>query len=268
MSELDSTLTSAGNDIPAPAATPATPSVEPAIPASGPQGQAQNVPPENYVPSYRLREARESAIRQAQEQYTSQLAERDAMVQHLQSQLQALTGVQAPADPQIEQIRNQFAQLFPRLAQFESMDPDRLSALLDQAGDFEQANQHYWQSYGRQTLNTLFSQAETALGGQLNDNGRSFLHQQFVGWLSASPERVARYEVDPSIVNDFMQEYQSNIIDPVRRGATAQVASRAPQALPQDRPGGAPAVSQAPKPKDLDARTDLAWSTFQRIKQG
>lgn len=221
-----------------------------------------------WVPPYRIRETREQAYRQAQTEFQAQQAQLQAEYERVQGQLRALVGVQAPENPEVSQIRKQFGELFPKLARFENLDPERLEALLDQASNFENSTQHYWQQYGIQALSNLYKTAEDSLGAPLTPDGKALLHSQFLGWVSATPERGERYAQDPSIINDFWKEITSNLIDPVRRSATATVAGRVPTALPQDRPGGAVPTAPAPKYKDLDERTAAGWQRFVAEKQG
>lgn len=220
-------------------------------------------PPDGWVPSYRVRETREAALREAQQLIAQKDAEYRAELQRVQSQLHALVGATPNTqDPQIEAVRSQFSKLFPGLAKFESR-AEELEKMLERSGDLESQNQHYWQTYGRQTMDRLFSTAQEAIGAPLNDEARRLLHSQFVGFIQSSPELTERYSSDPTIVDDFWKAFTSSFIDPVRRSAAAGIVGRAPQALPQDTPGGAPRVSPAPQHGNLDDRAAAAWIQYQ-----
>lgn len=253
-----------GVGTPAPAtpapATPGAPAAAPATPSAGTPAPATGGVPEGYVPSYRLREQREQILRESQSTWATKEAEMRAESERYRAQVLALTGVTAPPDPAIANVRGQFGQLYPGLAALEE-HANELLALREQAGSIQQQQQHYWESYGRSTMDSLYKTASDSLG-PLNDEAKRQLHTAFVGFVQSSPEMIARYERDPSIVTDFWKQFTSSFIDPVRRTAAAGIASRAPGALPQDTPGGVPQVPQAPKMNSLDERVAAGWAKY------
>lgn len=247
---------------PAPVSTGA-----PAPPAAIPQAaQPQATSGEDrssWVPPHRLRETREAAQREFQSEmsrresaYQEQLRQRDA-------QLQALVGVTPRQPSESDAVRQQFAALFPKLAKLEERGED-VFGLLERSGDLEAQAEHYWQQYGKQTMDRLFNLANTSMGGPLSDEAKRSLHSSFVGFVQSSPEMKARYESDPTIVNDFWKAFTSSFIDPVRRSATATVTGRTMTATPQDTPGGAPRATPAVKPADMDERAAQAWALYQQ----
>lgn len=250
------------------AATPATPAapVAAATPTATPQAPATGVP-DGYVPSYRLRETREAAAREAQQTYASQIEAARREAEQYRNQLHALVGVQPPQNPEVEQVRNQFGQLYPGLSQMEQR-AQQIMELLDRAGDLESQTSHYWQTYGRQTMDSLFSKAQETIGVPLSDDAKRVLHSSFVGFVQSSPELTNRYSNDPTIVDDFWKAFSSNFIDPSRRAATATVVGRAAASLPQDTPGGAPRATPAPAPANLDERAANAWALYQHNQKG
>jgi hypothetical protein len=254
----------------APAAQPATPAAPApfaATPQTAPQAPlAPAAPPVD--PSWlkqRLDETRSSTARQVQSQLQTQYAQKEqeyqARVAAMEKQLQALVGVTPKNTSPNDQIRDQFKQVFPDLAVLEQRAKD-IQAMLDRATDFESSTNHYWETYGRQTLDRLYSKASESLGAPLTDEGRSQLRTAFTGWVQSSPELSQRYSSDPSIVDDFMRGFVSSFIDPVRRTAAAGVQARVPSGLPQDTPGGAPRATPAPTFKDLDDRAAGAFAAF------
>jgi len=248
---------------PAAPAAPATPSAAPSAPTTGAPQEDRST----WVPPHRIRETRESAIREAQQTYAQQMQQIRAEAEQYKSQLHALVGVQPSQNPEVDAVRKQFGQLYPGLSKMEEKAA-QLEQLLDRAGDLESQNAHYWQSYGRSTVDRLFTKAAEATGSPLNDESKQFLHSSFVGWVQASPERAERYTNDPSIVEDFLKALSSGFIDPVRRASAAAIPGRANVALPQDTPSGAPRVPGAPQPKDLDERAANAWLQYQQTARG
>jgi hypothetical protein len=259
--------TPAGGETPAaPVAAPATPAAPPVSATSTPQAppaSATTPPAEGWVPSYRVRETREAALREAQSQWANKEAELRAEAQRYQEQLRALVGVQPPQNPQVEAIKQQFSQLFPGLSQLEQRASD-LQGLIEQAQNFQAQQQHYWQSYGRQNLDRLFGMAQETYGSPLSDEAKRHLHSSFLGFVQSSPEMEARYETDPSIVQDFWKAFSANFVDPARRVAAAGAASRVPGAIPQDTPSGAPRSTPPPAPANLDDRVANAWLQYQQ----
>lgn len=250
-----------------PVATPQVPASQPAIPAT--TTPVQGVPPqEGWVPSYRIREAREAAVRQANEESARREAAIRAEADRYRSQLHSLVGVSAPPDPERQAVRDQFGRLYPGLTKIEER-ANEILGILERAGDLEAQNSHYWESYGRQQVNNLFEKAATSLGSPLTDEGKRALHSAFTGFVSSSPELTDRYANDPTLVDEFWTTFSSSFIDPARRAATATVAGRAAASfgLPQDTPSGAPRPSPVPGPQTLEERANVAWAMYNQNKR-
>ena len=251
---------------PAPvAATPATPAapVAAAIPQATPQAPATGAAPEGWVPSYRLRESREAAVREANEQFAQRESALRAEMERYRQQVQSLVGVTPPPNPEITAVRNQFGQIYPGLSKLEDQ-AEKIAALLERSGDLEAQNEHYWQMHGQRTMDRLYSQAQTSLGAPLTDEGKRALHSAFVGFVQQSPELGARYANDPTLVDEFWQVFTSSLIDPARRAASATVVGRAAANIPQDTPAGLPRPAAAPQPTNLDDRASSAWALYQQ----
>lgn len=250
---------------PAVAPTPAT-FAPPVATPQAPQAPATGAIPDGYVPSYRLREAREAAESKAQQTYAQQLAQIRAEADQYREQLHRLVGVGPQPNPEVDTVRQQFAQLYPGLSRIEERAA-QVEQLLERAGDLESQTNHYWTTYGRQTMDKLFEHAQTSLGSPLTEEGKRMLHSSFVGWVQSSPEMTARYAQDPSIVEDFWKGFTSGFIDPARRVASATVTGRTQSMLPQDSPGGALHVTPAPAPANMDERLAPAWQMYNQNKR-
>lgn len=251
------------------AATPAAPAapIAAATPQATPQAPASGAPGENWVPSYRVRETREAAIREANTAFAAREAELRAESDRYKSQLHSLVGVTPQADPQTSAVRDQFGQLYPGLSKLEERAA-QVMEMLERSGDMESQNTHYWQTYGRQQMDSLFSKASESLGAPLTDEGKRSLHASYVGFVQSSPELTARYASDPTLVNEFWNAFTSSFIDPARRAASATVVGRAAASLPQDTPSGAPRVTPGPQPANLDERAAQAWAQYQQNAKG
>lgn len=258
---------------PAPSVAPAQPAAIPqapavAAPATHSQAPATGAP--QVDPSWlkqRLDETRRSTYNQAQQAWSQKEAQYQSQLETIQKQLHSLVGVTPPQNPEVDAIRKQFGGLYPGLSKLEERAA-QLEQLLERAGDMESQNEHYWSSYGRQTVDRLFSKAAEAIGAPLSDEGKRLLHSSFVGFVQSSPENEQRYASDPTLVEDFVRMYSSSIIDPARRQASAAVIGRAPSGLPQDSFSGIPVVAGAPKPQNLDERSAIAWAAFNAAKNG
>lgn len=240
------------------AATPATPNV-------APQPNAISGAPEdrsNWVPPHRVRETREAAIRQAQQEFAVKEAALQAQLSQYQKNLQALTGVQPPQNPEIDQVKQQFSKLYPDLARMEGRYGD-FEKLLNKIQELEDQNTHYWGNHAQSTVDRLYSVAEEALGSPMSPDAKHQLYASFVGYLQANPEAAERYKTDAGpLVKDFWKAFSASFIDPYRRAATVADAGRIPAGLPQDTPGGAPQSTPAPKLTNLEDRAKAAWQTF------
>ncbi len=268
MSEpVDTSITPAAGDTAAPTApsTSGAPVAQPTTQAVS-QPPATGGVPDGYVPSYRIREAREAAVRQAQNEWGQKEAGYKAQLEQYQKNLQALTGVQPQhADP-VREVRDQFGRVYPNLAKLEDQY-DKVEQLLNRFPDLEAQTEHYWTAHATQTLDKLYSLATTDLGGSLSDSGRDNLRANFVGWLQSNPEAAQRYAYDPPVVNEFWKAFTSHFIEPIRRTQASQTVARVPNGLPQDAPSGNSITGGAVKPKNLDERGDAAWATFKSLRK-
>ena len=258
----DSTATPAATPTPvAPAqvGSPATPIAPVQTPAPATQGQ----PPQGYVPSHVLRER----TAQYEAKLANAEAANNAKIEQLQRQLQALTGVTPQNRSEEEVIREQLFKVVPDLKDMLAMR-EQLQQMAAQRDEIVSQNQHYWQSYNRTQMDRLYKAAETTYGQNLTDGQRNYIKAAFVGWASNDPDLAERYQTDPSLVDEFWKEFSSNFVDPARRQATAQTATRVPANLPQDSPSGALRSTPVPEgPKDLDATVDKAWAQFKQLRQ-
>ena len=215
-----------------------------------------------------MRETTEQ-LRQAQAQWQQQQAQYEARLQEYERQRNALLGIQPPPDPDAQAIKEQFSRLFPTLAKFEErgIDPEQINALLTQAQDMQMQQAHYWQSYGRQSMDRLFDKAQATLGAPLNDKAKEALHTAFMGYVGSSQEMLLRYANDPTLVDEFWNSFASSFIEPVRRVAATAVAERAAVPVPRDSGSTGVRVTPAPPLQNMDERAAAAWAQYQQIKK-
>ena len=242
---------------------PATPAVTPS-----PATQVTPAPTEdrsNWVPPYRLREVssrHEQAL--AQERATF-AAERAA----LQRQLQALTGVLPPQNPEIDQVKNQFKQVFPELSEIGS-NADAIKELIALKDELRAAMQHQWATHNRNAMGSLYKAAEATYGNPLNDDAKHALGSSFVGYLQSNPDAYEQYQQDPtSVVENFWKAFTDRFISPIQRQQTVNTMNRLPGNIPQDTPSGAIPVSNPVKPANQDERLNAALAHYKsKLSQG
>lgn len=245
---------------PAAGTPPATgqPSAQPATPA--PKQFTYPEDRSNWVPSHRLREI---STRQQQ-------LERDLYV--AQQRVAALSGVQAPAapvDPETADIRQQFEKVYPELARLA-----KIADKLEKYGEIDpseltRGQEHYYETLGQRTLDSLDEQVQTVIGGELTPFATQAMHTAFALFVRQDPQNAARYErMDPKLIKDFLQEYQNGILDPYRRTVSTRQPPANPAArLPRGGSGSAiPGRGPAPlKPADTD---EYHGAAFRSIQQG
>lgn len=237
------------------AAAPATPGAP--APAATPQAQ-----PEPSWLRGRLQETRAAAVREAETRWNEERSRLQAQHEATQRQLHAIVGVTPQGDPEVNAIRAQFEKLYPGLAQLEQRAKD-VQGLLERQGDYTQQTQHYWASYARQAQDRLFDHASKSLGSALTEEGKRALYSAFTGYVQSAPELLDRYAEDPTMIDEFWQNFSGAFIDPARRAAAANIETNTQhRAFPQDSPGGAPQMTPAAKPGSLDERVAGAWASY------
>jgi hypothetical protein len=212
----------------------------------------------NWVPPHRLRET-STRVQQLERELYAQ-----------QQRVAALAGVQppqAPEDPETAAIRQQFERLYPGLAKLNER-AERLAALAEMdPQSMTSAQEHYWESLGRQTFNRLDEKVQSLIGGELTPFARRTMQSAFAAYIQSDQDLAVRYAgQDPKLLDDFLKEYQTGFLDPYRRTITTQQAPRHERVrnLPRGGnstaiPGGGPAQL---KPADTDEYHGAAFRAF------
>lgn len=235
----------------APVAAPTTPTApaQPATPA--PEDRS------NWVPPYRIREIstrHEQALATERARFE---AERVA----LQRQLQALTGVLPPQNPEIDQVKNQFKQVFPELSEIGSK-AEAINELIAIKDQLLAAMNYQWETHNRGAMDRLYKAAEVTYGTNLNEEARHQLGASFIGYLQANPDAADRYQRDPGVVDEFWKAFTDRFISPIQRSQTVNTLNRLPGNIPQDSPSGSVPVSSPVKPANQDERLQAALDLY------
>lgn len=211
----------------------------------------------NWVPPYRLRETTE----RYSQQLAAERARYQAETEALNRKLQILAGVTPPENPQIDEVKNQFRQVFPDLDYIGSQKAaiEELIALKDELRSSMQAQ---WESHNRNATDRLYKAAEQTYGQPLSDDAKRTLGASFIGYLQSNPDAYQRYQYDPGVAEEFWKAFSDRFVSPARRNATVDTTGRIPQGLPQDSPSGGIQPSQAPKPQTQDERLRQALDVY------
>jgi hypothetical protein len=176
----------------------------------------------NWVPSHVVRDSTAKAEKQR--------AQFEAQLQFERERVAALSGVkiQSQPDPESDAVRAQFAKLYPGLAKMEAMaDKFEKIAGFDFDG-IKNSQEQVWVARGNQVLSTLADKVKAAYGGaELSPKALQRISSAFVSEVNDDADMRARYENgDMSIIEDFIKDYTSGILDPYRRSTSAAAAPR------------------------------------------
>lgn len=215
-----------------------------------------------WVPSHVVRER------------TERLQQIERELHYERQRVAALSGVKPPAqpeDPETARVREQFYKVFPQLRKLEGM-ADHLEKLKDFDPQMvTQGFQQLWSIHGSGVFGQLTQKLKEVYGGaELPPKAVQRLQRLFVNELEDDPQLRDRYERgDLTVIDEFVKDMTSGVLDPYRRSTT--VAQQPRQALAQRLPrggagsaiaGGAPRPTV--KPSDGDAFHKAAFARLQQ----
>jgi hypothetical protein len=254
----------------APAAPAAPSGGQPSAPAPGaPAAGAPAAPAKpqftygedrsNWVPSHVVRQRTEAAEK----------LQRD--LDYERRRVAALSGVTMPTqpDPESDAIKQQFNKLYPGLAKLEAM-----ADKLERAGNFDfegiqSSQQQVWVQHGTQVLSQLAEKAKQAYGGaDLPPKTLGRIQRAFVSEVAEDPDMKARYESgDMSIIDEFIKDYTTGVLDPYRRSSAAAAApNNLARRLP--RGGGSSAIVGARPATLKPSDPGFHAAAFNRYNEG
>ncbi len=204
--------------------------------------------------------------RKARQQFQQQFNQVQGALASAQRQIQALTGTlpKSEADAEAEVVRDRLLKIFPALGKLDDEKLDRLLGIADQADSLTEATTNHWTNHGRQMLTSLTSKLSEVLGGKLTDRQANAIKRAYVQEAEANPEFLARHEqADPKLIEEFVQQWAEDWIDPARRIVTNQEVNRN-RRVPNGR-GGRDVTGGQPKKidfKDTKAVEDALVASF------
>lgn len=257
-----------------PSGTPGgSPSGAPAQPGSGtpsgepakPSGFTYKEDRSNWVPSHVVRERTEKAKQLERE------------LEYERRRVAALTGVpmpKPPANPEHEQIRQQFFEMFPQFKTLAELDPEKLTKLM--GFDFEalqRANQEtserIWANHGTRAVQTFEAKAKE-LYGAVEPKQLKRMINAFAAEVQEDADLTRRYEAgDFSIIDEWLGDWSKQFIEPIRKQASSPTPGQfAARRLPRAGGGSAVTGPKPPslKPSDGDKFHEAAYEAFQRAR--
>lgn len=252
------TGTAGGSEPPAggsPAAVTPPPSSATPPPAGGTPPPAGGTPPASqftyaedrsaWVPPDKYKKAEQLTNRTAGEleKLRNDLKERD-------KRIAALAGITTPTAEQTEaeQVAAAFYSL-PQFAHLKGITPElleRVTRLADQSETLTEARDHVYNQQADRFLASLDTKFADEIGAQSLTEGQSKKLRAAFGAsmpdAKADPEAFAafkkRYDSgDESLIDDFVKEFASDLLEPARRQATIPIAQRRP--VPRGGPSAA-----------------------------
>lgn len=190
--------------------------------------------------------------------------------------LEAGTGVrvggpQEPPDPAVQEARQALMKVLPELDSLLKLaeHAPHLIQMREQWPTVAGSHEQLWERFGYQTLETIDQAMSKDLGvDKLSAFQRQAVGNSFISWLQSDQQLANRYrQGDSRLADEFLTEYRSGFIDPVRRRSQAGPGGGGGgrPLPPAPRPGGAPAPGGgAPPPgsQTEDQVHDAAWQSF------
>lgn len=188
-------------------------------------------------------------------------------------------------DPAIAEARQAFETVFPGAGNLFDKMPVllKIAEALEQGGidpsafarlgDVFSATEHQWQQHGRQHLSSIYTEVAKDYGlEKLSPRQQRVVGNAFQDWLEEDQTRVSRYvQSDPSLIGEFLTEYRTGFVDPLRRSAdaaTLAAGSRVGTLPPAPRQGGTVPPPAPRAPLTADEVHDRAFAAFQAAGGG
>lgn len=194
--------------------------------------------------------------RQARQQYQQQVQAAQQELEQERRRVQALAGVnlRAPDEVEADEIRAQFAKVFPHLGKLTADQIENLLLTAESSTSLRQSLQLQWENHAGRMIDSLSEQVAEAIGGDLTDRQRRALARAYVVEAENNPEFLRRHEKgDPKLVEEFASQWIEDWFKPAQRRATAVELGRQRQV-----PNGRDRNVQTTPPKAIDYKNPKA----------
>ena len=195
--------------------------------------------------------------RRARQELETRFRNTEAQYTEAQRRVAALAGVNTPSaeEAEIEQVRAQFARIFPGLAKLTDAQIDKLLQTSTRTDTMEAAAVHHWESHGRAMVDSLTAEVSEALGGgELTERQTKALARAYVAEAESDPEFLKRHERgDRALIKEFAKQWVEDWYEPARRRVTADAVNQQRRV-----PSGRDRNVSATPPKAIDFKNPKA----------
>ena len=167
--------------------------------------------------------------RRARQELENRVRQHEADLAAERRRVQALAGVtpSSPEDAELQEVRQQFARVFPGLAKLTDQQIETLLQNANQAQTLQQTVQHHWESHGRSMLDSLTKEVSDAFGGELSERQIKSLSRAYIAEAESDPEFLARHERgDKALLKEFAKQWTDDWFEPARRHVTAATVNQ------------------------------------------
>ena len=233
------------------------------VPETTDQPKPEPKSPQVTAPDRKAEDDRQRGIladlqkeRKTRQELERQLTTHQAELASERRRIQALVGVnpRTPEDEQLDEVRAQFAKLFPGLARLTDEQIDKLLKVSESASTLEDTTQHYWKSHSVTMLTALNEAVADELGGDLTPRQQKAIVSAYVQEARENPEFLQRHDAgDRTLLTEFAKQWVEDWLKPAQRQITAQEVGRARRV-----PSGKDRSIAAGSPKKIDFKNPKA----------
>lgn len=162
------------------------------------------------------RKARQDLEKRVEELSTNYERERKRM------KLLVSDNPQSEDEEAADQIRQQFAKVFPGLAKLTDEQIDRVLKASESAGSAEEVVNHHWQQHAQRTVaNVVEGIAEAAGVDKFSDRQTRRIETLFTQFVDSDKANLARYiKGDETLIQEFIDSYTEDFVTPAKRQIT------------------------------------------------
>ncbi len=198
--------------------------------------------------------------------------------------LEAGTGInigerQEPEDPAIVEARELLlTKILPpemrKALEFLTSNQDVLSKLSERGTDLLSSTDAQWEERGAKAIGSIHEAVAKDMGvKELTPFQKTALGNSFINWIQQDGQLIGRYSRgDTKVIDEFLTEYRTGFIEPLRRtqqAPNADGARRAARLPPSPTPSGVVPSGAAPPAKPTEDEVhNAAWDTFSRAVGG
>jgi hypothetical protein len=203
--------------------------------------------------------------RKARQEFEKRFKDHDAQLTERNRQIAALTGTKTPTadEAEIEEVRQQFAKLFPGLAKLDDKQIEKLLKVAESSDTLSETTKHYWDRHARTTTDQLIADVSELIGGELSARQKNACVAAYSFEIENNPELAEKFEQgDVEHLKQFAKDWAEDWLTAAQRKVTATNVNRL---RPVPRSGDRSVTTTAQKKidfKDPKAVEDAMVKTF------